>query len=40
MGDVLVIEPGDKHTVVNDTSEEYLYLAFKFKYSSDDFYWE
>lgn len=40
VGDVLVIKPGDKHTVVNESSEDYLYLAFKFKYSPDDLYWE
>lgn len=40
IGDVLVIEPGDRHTIVNESSKDYLYLAFKFKYSPDDLFWE
>ena len=40
IGDVLVIEPGDIHSVTNDTSEDYVYLAFKFNYNSHDLYWE
>ncbi len=40
IGDVLVIEPNDEHYVMNDTKEDYLYLAFKFNYSSDDSYWK
>lgn len=39
-GDVLVIEPFDKHEVVNDTSKDYLYLAVKYDYAPDDLYWE
>ncbi len=38
-GDVLVIEPFDKHIVFNNTDKDYIYLAFKFNYSSDDSYW-
>ncbi len=38
-GDILVIEPYDKHTVNNDTSEDYLYLAFKIHYAEKDIYW-
>jgi len=38
-GDVLAIEPFDKHITLNDTDEDYIYLAFKFNYSSDDLYW-
>jgi quercetin dioxygenase-like cupin family protein len=40
VGDVLVIEPGDVHSTKNDTSEDYVYLAFKFKYDPQDLYWE
>lgn len=40
IGDVLVIEPFDKHTVVNDTLLDYIYLAFKIDYDSKDIYWE
>lgn len=39
MGDVLMIEPGDKHLVSNNSNQDYIYLAFKFNYDSDDLYW-
>lgn len=39
-GDVLVVEPHDKHTAINNTKEDYIYLAFKFNYSQDDLYWD
>lgn len=39
IGDVLVIEPNDKHYVINDTKEDYIYLAFKFNYEQSDLYW-
>jgi quercetin dioxygenase-like cupin family protein len=38
--DVLVIEPDDKHTVINTTDQDYLYLAFKISYVSDDLHWD
>jgi quercetin dioxygenase-like cupin family protein len=38
-GDILVIEPGDEHEVVNNSKEDFLYLAFKFDVDSEDFYW-
>lgn len=37
-GDILVIEPNDMHTVVNDTDQEYIYLAFKVEYIDNDLY--
>lgn len=39
-GEILVIEPIDRHEVANNSSEDYLYLAFKIKYDPRDFYWE
>ncbi len=36
--DVLVIEPNDKHTVVNETDKDYIYICFKINYVSNDFY--
>lgn len=39
-GEILVIEPQDRHTVVNNTNKDYLYLAFKINYIPDDLYWE
>ena len=39
IGDTLIIEPNDRHYVMNDTKEDYIYLVFKFNYSSDDLYW-
>ncbi len=38
-GDVLVIEPNDRHTVINESKNDYLYLAFKIRYAEDDIYW-
>lgn len=40
VGDVLVIEPFDKHEVVNNTSSDYIYIAFKYNYDEDDIFWE
>ncbi len=40
MGDTLVIEPNDEHFVMNDTEEDYIYLAFKFNYDQSDLYWK
>lgn len=39
IGDTLVIEPNDRHFVINDTKEDYIYLAFKFNYDTSDLYW-
>lgn len=39
-GDVLIIEPLDRHTVVNNSSEDYVYLAVKFNYAPNDSYWK
>ncbi len=38
--DILVIKPFDKHTVVNDTTKDFLYLAFKLNYEEDDLFWD
>lgn len=40
VGDIIVIEPYDKHTVTNNTDKDFLYLAFKLNYSEDDLYWD
>lgn len=40
IGDVLVIEPFDKHEVINDSNKDYIYLAFKYDYNPNDFYWD
>ena len=40
LGDILVIEPFDVHSVVNNTDKDYFYLCFKINYEQDDFYWE
>ena len=39
IGDLLIIEPLDKHTVVNNGPKDYVYLAIKFNYDSNDSYW-
>jgi len=38
-GDIIVIEPNDRHEVVNNTDNDFLYMVFKLDYSEDDFYW-
>lgn len=38
--DVLMVEPFDKHIVVNNTKKDFLYVAFKFNYSKDDIVWD
>lgn len=38
--DVLVVEPFDIHTAVNETGKDFLYMAFKFNYSENDLYWD
>ncbi len=41
IGDVLVLEPLDRHTAINDTKEDYIYLAFKLNcLDPEDFYLE
>ena len=39
-GDILIIEPNDKHEVVNRSKSDYLYLAFKYNYEENDSYYE
>ncbi len=39
-GDIIVIEPNDIHAVVNNTNDDFLYLAFKVNYNKEDSYWE
>jgi len=39
-GDIIVIEPNEKHETVNDTDNDLLYLAFKLNYKEEDFYWD
>jgi len=36
--DVLVIQPNDKHTAVNETDRDYIYICFKINYALNDFY--
>ncbi len=38
-GDVLILEPFDKHIVVNNTKSDYILLTFKINYEDDDLYW-
>lgn len=40
IGDVLIIEPMDEHSVVNETDKDYVYLAFKYNYDPKDIYWK
>ncbi len=39
IGDTIIIKPNDRHYVMNDTEEDYVYLAFKFNYDPEDLYW-
>ena len=38
--DVLTIDPGDKHIAINESSEDFLYIVFKYNYSEEDIYWD
>lgn len=38
--DILLIEPNDKHIVINKTDDTYSYLAFKLNYVDNDLYWD
>jgi quercetin dioxygenase-like cupin family protein len=38
-GDILVIEPMDMHEVENNSTEDYIYLAFKINFIENDSYW-
>lgn len=39
-GDILVIEPNDRHTVINEDSKDYVYLAIKYNYNDrNDSFW-
>jgi oxalate decarboxylase/phosphoglucose isomerase-like protein (cupin superfamily) len=38
-GDVLVLEPFDKHITLNESKQDYIYIAFKFNYEDEDLYW-
>lgn len=40
VGEVLIIEPNDRHEVVNHSSADYIYLAFKYNYEENDSYYE
>jgi len=37
-GDALVVEPNDVHATRNDSNEDFLYVAFKFDWESNDYY--
>jgi len=39
-GDVLVVEPNDMHRAGNESDKDFVYVAFKFNYSSEDSYYE
>ena len=39
-GDLIVIEPNDNHEVINNTQEDFLYIAFKLNYKEDDIFWD
>lgn len=40
VGDILVVEPNDKHITTNDTDKDFLYMAFKVNYDEKDLYWD
>lgn len=39
-GDILVVEPNDIHSTINDSNKNYIYLCFKINYEKDDLFWE
>lgn len=40
VGDTLVVEPNDKHITVNESDQDFLYLAFKLNYDEQDIFWD
>jgi len=40
VGDIIVVEPNDKHITVNDSDKDFLYMAFKVNYDEKDSYWD
>ena len=40
VGDILVIEPGDSHRIVNESDQDFCFIVFKIGYSQDDLYWD
>ncbi|MFH1473874.1 MAG: cupin domain-containing protein [Candidatus Aenigmatarchaeota archaeon] len=39
-GDVLFCEAGERHGVINDTDEEFVWLVFKINFTEDDTVWD
>jgi len=39
-GDVLIVEPMDRHTVINDSDKDFSYLCFKINFVDGDSIWE
>jgi len=39
-GDVLVVEPMDRHITINNTDKDFLYLCFKINFVEGDSIWE
>jgi quercetin dioxygenase-like cupin family protein len=37
-GDILIIEPNDRHETRNDSKEDFLYVGFKVNFEQGDFY--
>ena len=40
IGDVLVVEPMDRHVTVNNTDKDFTYLCFKINFVEGDSIWE
>ena len=40
IGEIIVIEPGDRHEVRNESHKDYVYLVFKYNYEEGDSYYE
>lgn len=38
--DILVVEPFDRHIAVNESGEDFLYMAFKVNYEENDLFWD
>lgn len=38
--DILVVEPFDRHIAVNESGEDFLYMAFKINYEEGDMVWD
>lgn len=40
VGDILMVEPGDKHKTINNSDKDFIYLCFKINFVENDLIWD